>query len=65
MISVLFCNLVELPRRTRNKKLSDRDLTVLGFLCCTCIVPAQSELADDGVFTFILFLVFSGHVLIE
>ena len=52
--TLLFCNLVKCPRRPLNKELRDR-----------CIVPAQSELAHDGVFTFILFLVFSGHALIK
>ena len=47
------------------KSWRNRDLTVLRFCCSTFIAPAQSELADNGGFTFILFLVSSGHVSIK
>ena len=47
------------------KSWRNRDLTVLRFFCSTFIAPAQSELADNGGFTFILFLVSSGHVSIK
>ena len=47
------------------KSWRNRDLTLLRFCCCTFIAPPWSELADNGVFTFILFLVSSGHVSVK
>ena len=41
--------------RPVNKGLRDRDLNVVVFLCCTCVAPTQSELAESEVITFLLF----------